>query len=362
MKHVVVCHSTVYGGAEAYLTRLYSMMAAQGTEAVLVGSIPTWAQAGLRVEDPHLSNKWVTSTMALGLAKLPAERKQIARIVDKELPAKLFHVQFKREQIGFTDLLARKGPVLWTEHGRFLGGGKGALLAAGYRTAAQRSSAIICVSAEVAEDVRRVVGKKPRIEVIANSVDTDKMRPPTLAQRTMARACLGLRPDEPVVLWIGRLHKGKKPELAVRLAASKKWQGSVLIAGEGPERSAVERSGRNSENLRILGHVDDTTKLYHAADVVMFTSTGSEGYPTTTMLESGAFGLPIITNAGSGAQDYVIDGGGVVLEDEASGDEWADAAASLISVEAKQAARAWGVKYDVRHWVEAHRQVFDSLV
>lgn len=362
MKSVVVSHSNVYGGAEAYLNRLYARLAMMNVEPVLLGSIPGWKDEQLPHVDLPLSPKWANATILAGILRLRRERSIIRDAVAAELPTSMFHMQYKREQIGFTDILAKHGPVVWTEHGRFLRGPGGALLASAYRIASQKTAAIICVSQDVATDVRRVVGPKPRIEVIPNAIDTTAYRPATPSERLEARISLGLDSDTPVALWIGRLHRNKYPEIAVELASCDEWGGVVLLAGDGPEMDSIRQAGEGLPNLKILGHLDSVQSVFHAADVMLFTSAGSEGYPTTTMLESATFGVPMMTNQGSGAGKYVTAAGGVVLAEGSTGAAWAHAAHKLISSQMSGEARAWGEKHDLVEWTKAHEAIFKSVL
>lgn len=359
-KPVVVSQSSVSGGAEAYLTRLYSLLAGRGAAPALIGSIPLWESAGLERRPLKLGPKWGGTTMFSGALRLPGERKRLGRNVDL-CHADFFHVQFKREQIGFTDVLSKRAPVVWTEHGRFLRGPKGALLAAGYRAAAKKAAVIICVSEEVAADTRRVVGQGPRIEVIENAVDTTTLTPASAADKLRARLALGVVGDAPVLLWIGRLHSTKRAEFAVELA--KAWPGPTLIAGDGPLRRHIDAAAADVPSARVLGHVGNTASLYHAADVMAFTSTGaSEGYPTTTMVEAGAHGVPFVTDGQSRAGRAVLASGGVVLAAGASSSEWARALRESISESRREVVRKWAEEHDVELWAQKHIEIFDSVI
>lgn len=360
LKPAVVAYSTVPGGAEAYLTRLYRALKDGGNSPVMVGSLPRWEDAGLQRVPLALSAKWGGATIAAGALKLPSERRRLFGTI-ADLGPDFFHVQFKREQIGFTDLLSRQAPVVWTEHGRFLRGPKGALLAAGYKYAAQMAAVIVCVSEEVAADVRRVVGPGPRIEVIENSVDTTTLRRASEAEKMQARVALGIPTDKPVLLWIGRLHEGKRAGFAVDIAAA--WPGFTLIAGDGPMRRRIEGLAKSIPRAQVLGHIDDTEMLYHAADVMAFTSTGAgEGYPTTTMVEAGAHGVPIVTDGRSGAGRVVLASGGRVLPADATPHEWVQAIHSSISEDRARKAREWAEEHDVQSWAEKHLDVFKSVI
>lgn len=360
MKAVVVVHSDVYGGAEAYMNRLYGALRGDGVESLLIGSIPGWEATGLDRQSIKLSPKWGGSTVLAGLPQLFAERIRLARGIDGLAPD-LFHLQYKREQIGFTSLLAQWAPVVWTEHGRFLGGAKGALLAAAYRRAARDVAVIICVSQEVQADVKRIVGPECRTEVIENSVDTRILRPASDIEKSQARASLGIPGEDPVLLWIGRLHPGKRPVLAVELA--RQWPGYAIIAGDGELRSQVEALASNIPRALVLGHVRDTSTLYLAADVMAFTSTGAgEGLPTTTIVEAAAHGLPVVGDEGSGVGRVLRDMGTRALPTDASIESWIQELSASACIERSAEVRLWALRHDVQSWVSSHRAIFESIL
>ena len=359
MRPVVVCQSQVYGGGEGYLNRLYSMLAARGHQPVLVGQVPGWDEEGLARVHVPLSPKWSSRGMIVGALRLPRERRRLRRAI-RDVQTDAFHVQYKREQVGFTRTLARDAPVVWTEHGRFLRGWKGAVLGVGYRAAARHAAVIVCVSDEVAADVRRVVGPGPRVEVIENGVDTVAFRPPTPAEKAAAKARLGIAADAPVLLWVGRLDASKRPDLAVDLAA--RWPGAAVIAGDGSLYPEVSERASALSNSQVLGFVEDVSQLYRAADVMAFTSTGAgEGYPTT-LVEAGAHGVPVVGEETSGAARVLREMGGDPLPHGSDVDRWVEALLLSSTPERSLEVRRWAEGHDVTRWVRAHESVLASVV
>lgn len=360
MKPVAVVHSTVWGGAEAYMIRLYRKLSEQGDDPLLVGSIPGWEATGLNRRPLELSPKWSRATVLAGAFKLRGEQTRLRRQIDG-LDVDCFHVQYKREQIGFTSLLAEKAPVVWSEHGRFLGGPKGALLAEGYKKAARHAAVVICVSDDVAEDVRRVVGPKPRIEVIENSVDTRAIQPPTAKDKARARIALGIAEGIPVLLWIGRLHPQKRPGFAVELA--RHWPGVTIIAGDGELRGEIEASAAEIPNALVLGHVDRTTTLYQAADVMAFTSTtkNTEGFPMT-IVEAAAHGVAFLGDESSGIATWLQETGTDPLPAGASAERWVEALLASTSRDRSIEVRQWAEEHDEQSWAQRHRDIFESVI
>jgi glycosyltransferase involved in cell wall biosynthesis len=344
-----VCHSDGAGGAERYLTLLYPRLVAQGHRAHLIGSVPDWP---LPVTPIAFTPKWSRRSTLKQLVHISAERRAVAAVAD-ELGPGLFHAQFKREQIGLTDVLARRAPVVWTEHGRFSGGRLEKGLAAAYRLASRRVGAIVCVSETVAEQIGGIVGSSVRLEVVRNAIDTTTLQPPTAEERAGARAQLDVPADARVVAWVGRLAEGKLPTLAAK--AGFRVDGVTLMAGAGP-RTAEMSALADGVTVRMLGHLADPGVVYRAADVFLFTSDGrGEGFPYS-LLEAAAYDLPIVVNAGSGIGDELRGAAVTVAED--SPQALADA---LMAAASHGESRAWACEHDLVPWAARHADIFTSL-
>lgn len=360
MRQVVVSQSSTFGGAERYLNRLFSILQSEGDAPFLIGHVPGWEDAGLPNTDVALGPKWSKSTMIGGLLRLLGERRRVLAALRSRRPD-LFHLQFKREQIGFTKALSKLGPVVWTEHGQFLQGAAGTLLANRYRAAARHVATIICVSDAVASDVQAIVGTATDVRVIENGLGDGSSTPPTAHERKAARGQLGLPEDASVVLWIGRLHSAKRPELAVALG--REFGGVVLVAGDGPERAELDRLSAGLGNVLVLGHLEQPEVAYRAADAVFFTSSSEarEGLPTT-LAEAASHALPVVTVDDSGLDDLMLALGAQVVSLEAGPVAWArEVNAAIVGRESRQPIlAAWAATHSEKAWVELHRTAFEA--
>ncbi|MBU0641199.1 MAG: glycosyltransferase [Planctomycetes bacterium] len=119
---------------------------------------------------------------------------------------------------------------------------------------------------------------------------------PRRTERAAARERLGIPAHEFVVLWVGRLDPVKRIDLIVRCA---EIMGVVpcrfLLAGDGPQRPAVEQMVRLSSSaprLHLLGWQTGLGPLLSAADAFLFPSL-TEGMPNA-VLEAMQFGLPVV--------------------------------------------------------------------
>lgn len=142
-----------------------------------------------------------------------------------------------------------------------------------------------------------------RVRAINNFADTDEgdVAPAD-------RATLRTPPDAPLALFLGRLHAAKAVDSLLRAFAD--VPGAFLwIAGEGPERAALERQCRDlglEDRVRFLGWRTDRGALLRACDVLVFPSRYE---PFGTVFVQGwVYRKPLVTTAADGPRQYVRDG------------------------------------------------------
>ncbi|GAA4415508.1 hypothetical protein GCM10023169_01880 [Georgenia halophila] len=343
------------GGAEGYMARLYGQLRRHGKQAEVLGNLPGWCEGQGHVHrEVPLSPKWSRRTIAPGLLKVHGEARRVRALVE-DLSPDWIHMQFKREQIGFSRSLAQIAPVIWTEHGVLASRSP---LRPAYKLAARHVSTVICVSEPVASSIEGLVPRS-RILVIENAVDARQHRPPSTGERQAARAQLGVHDDRHVMLWVGRLDRSKRPELAISYA--RRHHGDhVVIAGTGRESGAIRSAAQTLQNVTVTGHITDISPLFHAADLLMFTSTGrGEGMPTV-IVEAASYGVPVVTHARSGAEEIVRASGGAVVANADDMDEWARTfrASWLQNIEPR---RTWLKHHEQGWWVQQHLNVIESL-
>jgi glycosyltransferase involved in cell wall biosynthesis len=173
------------------------------------------------------------------------------------------------------------------------------------RTAAlERARHVFCPSAYL-RDVALRWGLDPqRVSVLPNPAPSVPPMPP----RDDLRSELEL--DGKVLVFAGRL--GPQKSVGVLLAALADVEGvSLVVAGDGPEREALER--RVAElgldgRVRFLGSVPRQTvlRLFRAADASVLPSAW-ENFPHT-IVEALAVGCPVIATSVGGVPEAVRDG------------------------------------------------------
>ncbi|ORJ63404.1 hypothetical protein B5V00_00630 [Geothermobacter hydrogeniphilus] len=131
----------------------------------------------------------------------------------------------------------------------------------------------------------------------------------------------------------GRLFPVKDYPLMVRvvkeIGAAEKVR--ALLAGEGPERSRIERGIAENDlegAFRLVGHLDAMDDFYRGLDIYLNTSV-HEGIPMT-ILEAMAHGLPVIAPAVGGIPEIIEDGVEGFLVAERSPKKYAEKCLLLI--------------------------------
>lgn len=222
--------------------------------------------------------------------------------------------------------------------------------------------AIVCVSEADGDDVRAFGDSwRRRAHVVLNGVPPAPV--PTAAQRAAARDALGISPDTPVALFLGRLSYQKNPQLAAEAAAIVREaipELVLLMAGDGPLRPELELL--DDEHVRVLGHWPDVPALLAAADVVVNTSRW-EGL-SLALLEALWRGRPLVVTDSPGNPEAVGDAGVVVGQDA---EAVAAAVASLLRdpevlrSAGERARRRAESLFDERDMIDRTLAIYDEL-
>jgi teichuronic acid biosynthesis glycosyltransferase TuaC len=223
----------------------------------------------------------------------------------------------------------------------------GQVLAAG-----RAADGLLAVSAAMRADMAALGLPAERIRVHRTGVDLDRFVP----GRVAAKAALGV--EGPLVVALGALIPRKGHAVAIdavaRLPGVQLW-----IAGEGPERAALERQAAGlGQRVRLLGAVPhgELPRFLAAADAMVLAS-ASEGL-ANAWVEALACGTPIVVTDAGGAREVVTDAayGRVVPRDPAA---FAAALADLLArPPAPEAVRAGAERFT---WAENTWGLFEHL-
>lgn len=145
------------------------------------------------------------------------------------------------------------------------------------------------------EDKRRVreLGVRSPIAVVSNGIDTERFTPEGPESEL-------IESDGPVVLFVGRLVEGKRPEIAVEAFAGVHEEypaAELVLCGKGPLQAKLETL---AQRLGIRGAVtffgqvpyDEMPSVYRSANVLVLPSQ-AEGVPRT-IIEALSTGVPVV--------------------------------------------------------------------
>ena len=133
---------------------------------------------------------------------------------------------------------------------------------------------------------------------------------PVPAARGEARQLLGLHPNGPVVCFVARLTRVKRPDrfAHVALELARRMPGiEFAICGEGNLLGDLRlRLASLGDQALFLGWRSDVENVYIASDVIVLTS-DNEGMPVS-LIEAAMIGTPAVTTDVGSAREVVIDG------------------------------------------------------
>lgn len=168
---------------------------------------------------------------------------------------------------------------------------------------------VVCVSDELLGDCLKAGIPADRCCEIENAIDVSAYE--NLPARDEARRTLNLPSGQFVIGAVGRLSAEKAFDVLIRAVDQLIDSGlpvSLIIAGDGPERSRLEaliRELKREDQIRLTGHVSDPRVVFAALDAFVISST-SEGLPNV-LLEAMACGVPVISTAVGGIPKVITD-------------------------------------------------------
>jgi len=183
-------------------------------------------------------------------------------------------------------------------------------------------------------DYMKQWGIKPgKIVTILNGSDLSLFRKGEPEERRKARAALGLEPESILCLAVGRLFPQKNYPMLLRSFDAARRQASglrLVIAGEGPERAALEALIRELDlggRATLLGLRDDVPDLLRAADIFLMASQ-YEGLGCAAV-EALASSKPVVATRVEGLRDVVLHDQTGYLVDSGDADAFAAAIVQL---------------------------------
>lgn len=205
--------------------------------------------------------------------------------------------------------------LIFTEHGRLSDAGPSAKRRLANQVLRRFPDAVFAVSQDVRRHLLAEGFRQQDIAVIYNGTDVGPMPDPTL--RAAVRSEVGASDDDFVAGTVARLDPvkdlGTLLEAGALLAATK-HPPLLVVVGDGPERSSLERQATQrglAGRVRFLGHREDARRWLSGLDVYVNSSV-SEGV-SLTILEGMAAGLPVVATRVGGTPEVVTDDCGILV-------------------------------------------------
>lgn len=178
-------------------------------------------------------------------------------------------------------------------------------------------------------------GVKKPIEVVPSGLDLSKFEK---SQKGFLRKRLGLKQQDKVLLYVGRLGKEKSVDFIIRSFAKIQPEfpdAHLVLIGDGTIRAKLEKLAKRlklQENVHFAGFIDqaDIQKVYVDADIFVFASqTETQGM---VIIEAFASGLPVVAIKDPAFEGVVEDGKNGFLVKRGTS-EFASKALSLLNNE-----------------------------
>ena len=201
--------------------------------------------------------------------------------------------------------------------------------------AAAQADGLITVCQALKDRLVELGTSPDRVVVLRNGVDLELFRP---LDRQAARARLGL--IRRTLASVGWLVERKGHHHAIT-ALRGLPDTDLLIVGEGPERTALERLAQKEgvgERVRFLGRIDqkDLPEIYTAIDALVLASS-REGW-ANVLLEAMACGTPVVASAVWGTPEVVAAPEAGVLMKSLDAQGVIDGVTSLFATQTERAA------------------------
>ena len=307
--HVSDCYLPRLGGIETQVHALARQQRAAGHDVEVLTATPRARHDLTRSEDlDGVPVRRATADLPFELPVHPRARREIAAVVDAVPGYDAVHVHLgvvsPFAAAAMPVLVARRVPAVATVHSVW-----------GYATPALRALDLLnrwarrpiawsAVSDVAAAPLRRIGGPDLAVDVLPNGIDVERWRVEPVERD----------PDDVRLVAVMRLAPRKRPLALLRILdrvlaqVPPRVRVSLDVAGEGPQRAAMERYLRRhgtAARVRLLGRLtaDELRELYRRADV--FVAPARLESFGIAALEARTAGLPVAGLQGTGLVHFV---------------------------------------------------------
>lgn len=301
--HVGKFYPPYPGGIESHLQTLCEELSKSIEVEVLVAS-DRWrsersTQGGVQIV------RLATALMLHGTPIVPLMAREIRRARPD-----VIHLHFPNPMAALACLMSRLDvPIVVTWHSDVVRQRRAAAAFAPLLSVLlRRCAAIIVASASHIDTSPVLSARRDLCRVIPYGIRTEAFERPDPARAAELRRRYGER----IVLGVGRLIYYKGFEHLVR--AMGEVRGTLLLAGDGPLRGALEAEARRlaiTERVVLMGRVNDAElcACYHACDVFALSSVARSEAFGIVQLEAMACGKPVVNTRLESAVPHVsLDG------------------------------------------------------
>lgn len=273
-------------------------------------------------------------------------------------------------------ILASKGkkvPFITTLHGTDITlVGKDASFEPVITFAISQSDAITSVSESLKQDTYKHFGVRKPIHVIPNFIcieDYDKIFVKNHPDETAKHKHFYAPNGEKILMHISNFRKVKRIEDVIRIfdKVRKKMPAKLLLIGDGPERTHIERLCRElntCDDVKLLGKVVNPEEHLLLADLFLLPSeTESFGLAA---LEAMASHVPVISSNTGGIPEVNVHGVSGYLSNVGDVDDMAKNALLILKDEAtlnnfKEQAYQQALKFDIHNILPMYELLYDAV-
>lgn len=228
------------------------------------------------------------------------------------------------------------------------------------------SDALTAVSENLKEETYRNFTIEKEIEVIHNFVDVKRFhKQPVDAFRKL------ISPNgEKIIVHASNFRKVKRVEdvVATFLLIQEKMPATLLLLGDGPERSHIEDSARKCEshnNIKFLGKQEQMEDILPIADLFLLTSE-YESFGLAA-LEAMAAEVPVISTNAGGLPEINVSGFSGFMSDVGNVEDMSKNALHILQDEAilkrfKANALVQANKFDIENIVPLYEALYKKVV